>query len=200
MNKYKLLQEVIAVSLFSLIMLFYPTIARAEGGKSEIAMEIQKETQEENLNFLQLEDEFLATSTDDAQLQNKEAREEATLAKQEEKAAIAKMKKTKAKKERVEAIVTPKIEHNRVVRRDASKATQKYTKKTKELEVEIAAIEKRLERYETKTKSILEEMKKAKENYDLLKQKRADLKEREKRSHAERKKLERSAPNKVAYQ
>jgi chromosome segregation ATPase len=178
MNKYKLLLEVITVSLFSITLLFYPTVARADDGKSAVAMEIQK----------------------DAQLQHKEAREEATLAKQEEKAALAKMKKTKAKKERVEAIVTPKIEHNRVVRRDATNGTKKYNKKTKELEIEIAAIEARLERYELKTKSILEEMKKAKENYDLLKQKRADLKEREKRAHAERKKMERSVPSKVAYQ
>jgi chromosome segregation ATPase len=200
MNKYKLLQEVITVSLFSVTLLFYQTIARADDGKSEIAMEIQKETQEENLNFLQLEDEFLATSTDDAQLQHKEAREEATLAKQEEKAAVAKMKRTQAKKERVEAAVTPKIEKNRVIRREASSSTQKLVKKTKALEIEIAAIEKRLEKYEIKTKGILEEMKKAKENYDLLKQKRADLKEREKRAHAERKKIERSMPSKVAYQ
>ncbi len=200
MNKYKLMQEVIAVSLLSVILLFYPTFARAESGKSEIAMEIQKETQEENLNFLQLEDEFLQTSTDDAQLQNKETREEAKLAKQEEQAAVAKMKRTKAKKERVEATVTPKIEKNLVVRREAAHNAEKYTKKTKALEQEIAAIEKRLEKYELKTKTILDEMKRAKENYDLLKQKRADLKDREKRSRAERKKIEKSVPSKIAYQ
>lgn len=167
MSNYKALSLVICLSLFTITGIFYSTHARADGNF---------ENQNENLDELTLESDLLQTSTDDIQAQAKEAKEQARLAKQEEAQALSKLKRTKTEKSKVEQVAQKRIGLDRQLQVEARKKRDRYLAETRALEKEIVAIEGNLEKSRTQTKTMLVQLRHAKEQNAMARQRRNAVK------------------------
>lgn len=133
------------------------------------------DTQNENLEHMQIEDEVLQTSTDDIEAQRKEALEQARLAEQERLQAEARLHKTMEIRQQVEGEAKVKISQNLTRRQRALETKNRLVSECEKIEREISIIEERMERAEREAKIAREEARRIREQHQQLKQRRAQL-------------------------
>lgn len=146
------------------------------------------DSQNEALENMQIEDEVLQTSTDDINQQQKEAQEHAKVAEQERMNAESKLAKTRTRRQQVEVEAKVKISQDMARRQQAIESRNRLTSETSKLEKEISTIESRIEKADREARIAREEAMKARQMYDQLRKKKADLQDVEKTKRTEKRK------------
>lgn len=150
--------------------------------------ETDPESHNENLEYLQIENDVLQTSSDDMKAQQKEAAEQARVAEQERLQAEAKLNKTKVRREQIEVESKIKISQNESRRQYAVETRDRLNAEASKLEKQIQLIEMRIEKAEREARIAKDESKKSRAKFEMLRQRKAQLLDIEKTKKVERQK------------
>jgi len=133
------------------------------------------DSQNETLDYMEVENEVLQTSTDDLAAQQREAKEQARLAEQEKANAEAKLQKTRSRREQVAIEAKVKIAQDLARRKRSIETRDRLLSECKKLEKEISVLEQKMEKAEQDARMAREEVKGARLNYNQLRQRKAQL-------------------------
>ncbi len=145
-----------------------------------------EDSQNETLENMQIEDEVLQTSTDDINQQQREAQEHAKVAEQERTKAEARLNQTRSRRQQVEVEAKVKISQDMARRQQAIESRNRLSAETSKLEKEISVIEARIEKADREARVAREEAMKARQMYDSLKKKKAEVQDIEKNKRVEK--------------